>query len=137
MAFPIVNYWISMFETVAHRRLSTKTGVVSNQTKVNFTGHISRLKRHYNLTDDEIKAGIYFSYKHNPLHFDDLADYGKLASLERSLPYFKFWMSKHKDEIAEKGMIQAITDTVPKAIKIDKELFSLMDELEEVFNESK
>lgn len=106
------------------------TVTAGNQAIVAYNSQVKRIKDSANYGVSDIKALILFSFLHDPLKLGDVAGYGKIDLVNRSLGGFIEWRKNHRRDIHEAGLTKAIMKLRPVESKLGKEL---EDQIEEAF----
>lgn len=130
--FNVVNFWLDMYSLVSNRRIPQIRTKVSTQAKVTFNMHMSRIKAVYDLTNEDVKALIAYMYWHNPLGFENLAQYGKIENLQKSAPHYLKWKRSFggvSNGSIGRSLIKDVIRSAKPRSDVDFELQKLMGDL--------
>lgn len=130
-SFDLPNFYVQMYCTVKERKEATRD--LNTSEKLVLQTNFARLKNTFKLTPKEVKALIYFAFKHDPLKTGDPCSYGNFNVLLQAGPRFKRWRHEQNVLIAEVGMREAILRTIPAHTEVDAlldlEMTSLLEEI--------
>jgi hypothetical protein len=119
----VANYWVSLFYYMTGKPVPFYFREhKSAQTKIMLNTHLHRIRAQFKLPPYEMKPLIYFRYVHNPLGYNDIAKYGNLYNLPKTIHAFRTWKASNKELIDEVGIFPAINATAPELCQVDSYL---------------
>lgn len=123
-----VNTFLEFFHQAKGLEKGTASRTYSNQQKLSIRGKFFLFRNRWGFTLSELPILIGFAYLHNPLHVEDLCEYGNIALYDQVAPHYRKWKEQNANVISNIGIRHALYKTAPVRNEVDDYLNSILED---------